>query len=371
MQTTEAEKAAKAEKVSQRGQAMTENKTEWANPVGLDGMEFVEFASPEPEKLDALFRAFGFKKIGKHKRKEVLLYRQGRVNFILNNEPNTFAAEFAKAHGPSICATGFRVKDAKKALEITVANGAKPIDIQNDQASHSFPAIYGIGDSAIYFIDRYSDPAHYDQDFDYFEGDRNPDGWGLELVDHLTNNVPKGDMDKWCEFYSKIFNFKEVRFFDIKGQATGLNSKVMRSPCQKITIPINEPTESKSQIQEYLDEYNGSGIQHLALLTPDICNSVRSLQENNIQFLETPDTYYDVLQDRLPNLTENVEELKKLRILADGDEDGYLLQIFTKNMIGPIFFEIIQRKNHSGFGEGNFQALFDAIERDQRQRGYL
>ncbi len=362
MQTTNAE---------QRGTSMSVKEKEWANPVGLDGMEFVEFAAPNPQILENLFRTFGFKKIGKHKKKEVFLYRQGRVNFVLNNEPNTFAAEFAKLHGPSICATGFRVKDAKKALEITVANGARPIDIKNDQSSHSFPAIYGIGDSAVYFVDRYQEKSHYDDDFDYFEGDRNPDGFGLEYVDHLTNNVPAGDMQKWCDFYSKIFNFKEVRQFDIKGKNTGLTSKVMRSPCLKITIPINEPTEAKSQIQEYLDEYHGSGIQHLAFLTNDICHSISSLREQGINFLGAPDSYFDMIQERVPNVTENIEQLKKLQILVDGDEDGYLLQIFTKNLIGPIFFEIIQRKNNDGFGNGNFQALFDAIERDQRERGYL
>lgn len=354
-----------------RGDKMANQQKDWANPVGLDGIEFIEFASRKPEDLEKLFVSIGFKKIGQHKQKNVLLYRQGRINFIINNEPNTFASQFAEEHGASICATGFRVKDAKKALEVTVARGAKPIPTKDDPGSHSFPAIYGIGESAVYFVDRYNQPSHYDNDFNYLSSNLDPVGFGLEVVDHLTNNVPAGDMKTWCDFYEKIFNFREARHFDIKGQATGLVSKVMRSPCQKITIPINEPTEQKSQIQEYLDEYKGSGIQHLAMSTSDISSTVESLRNSGIGFLETPDTYYDVLQDRLPLLTENVEQLQKLKILADGDEEGYLLQIFTKNLIGPIFFEIIQRKNHSGFGEGNFQALFDAIERDQRQRGYL
>lgn len=344
------------------------------NPIGLDGIEFVEFASPNQtkfEELERLFFKFGFQKIGHHKRKNVTLYRQNQVNFVINSEPSTFAAKFSKTHGPCICATGFRVKNAQKAFELAVARGAKPIDSKSDPASHSFPAVYGIGDSAIYFIDRYRDRVHYDDDFRYLQSDRHPKGKDLQLIDHLTNNVPSGEMDKWCDFYRKIFNFREVRDFQIRGEKTGLVSKVMRSPCNKITIPINEPTEKKSQIQEYLDEYKGSGIQHLAFLTDDIISVIRDVRQENVQFLDTPDTYYEMLKDRVPNVTENISTLKDLKILADGDEEGYLLQIFTKNLIGPIFFEIIQRKNHDGFGNGNFQALFDSIERDQRARGYL
>ncbi len=341
------------------------------NPIGLDGLEFVEFTSLRPEDLEKLFFKVGFQKIGHHKRKNVTLYRQNQVNFIINNEPGTFAHRFGKQHGPSICATGFRVKNASRAHEAAVARGAKSVDIKADPASHSFPAIYGIGDSAVYFVDRYKDRVHYDDDFRYTQSDRFPKGKGLLNIDHLTNNVPQGDMEKWCEFYRSVFNFREVRDFHIKGETTGLISKVMRSPCNKITIPINEPTEKKSQIQEYLDEYHGSGIQHLAMSTADIIQSVGALRQEGIDFLETPDTYYEMLTDRVPNVTENITTLKDLKILADGDKEGYLLQIFTKNMIGPIFFEIIQRKNHDGFGNGNFQALFDAIERDQRQRGYL
>ena len=210
------------------------------NPVGLDGIEFVEYASAKPEDLENLFFKVGFQKIGVHKRKNVTLYRQNQINFVINSEPGTFAQKFAKAHGPSICATGFRVKNAQKAFETAVARGAKPIEAKGDQTSHSFPAVYGIGDSAIYFIDRYKDRVHYDEDFRYTQVDKHPKGKGLTLIDHLTNNVPRGDMEKWCDFYRKIFNFREVREFDIRGQTTGLISKVMRSPCDKITIPINE-----------------------------------------------------------------------------------------------------------------------------------
>ncbi|MGE0761936.1 MAG: 4-hydroxyphenylpyruvate dioxygenase [Bdellovibrionales bacterium] len=343
-----------------------------ANPLGLDGLEFIEFAAPDAAILEQLFARLGMTKVGHHKRKNVTLYRQGRINFVINKEPDTFAAAFAKSHGPSICATGFRVRDAKKALEMTISRGARPIDIVNDQGSHSFPAIYGIGESAVYFIDRYQGGTHFDEDFDYVTNVATPTGFGLELIDHLTNNVPQGDLEKWCDFYRQIFDFEEVRQFNIKGKATGLLSKVMRSPCGKITIPINEPTDRKSQIQEYLDEYHGSGIQHVALSTANILATVTELKGQGVQFLDAPpDTYYQEVPNRVPNVREDMSAVKKLGILCDGDEEGYLLQIFTKNMIGPIFFEIIQRANHSGFGEGNFQALFDAIERDQKQRGYL
>lgn len=345
--------------------------TAQANPMGLDGIEFIEFCAPQPQVLDDLFSRLGFTRVGQHKRKNVSLHRQGRINFVINKEPKTFAAQFASEHGPSICATAFRVKDAKAAQALAVNRGAKPIDYSTDQTSHSFPAICGVGDSAVYFIDRYRDGSHYDDDFDFLTQDLNPEGFGNQIIDHLTNNVPQGEMLQWCEFYHKIFDFTEVRHFDIRGKQTGLVSKVMRSPCGKITIPINEPTDPKSQIQEYLNEYRGSGIQHVALLTEDIINTVRKLRSRDIHFLETPNTYYDMLPERVRNIKEDLGVLRELRLLCDGDDDGYLLQIFTQNLVGPIFVEIIQRRNHSGFGEGNFQALFDAIERDQARRGVL
>ncbi|MEZ4871875.1 MAG: 4-hydroxyphenylpyruvate dioxygenase [Bdellovibrionales bacterium] len=339
------------------------------NVCGLDGMEFLEFASPDPAALEGLFEKLGFKWVGKHKNKNVKLFRQGRTNFILNMEPNSFSENFYKSHGPSICATGFRVKNSAMAFNTAIERGAKPCE---DEQSHSFKSIYGIGESAINFVDKYDDGyKNYDTDFELLEGANDTEGFGLTIIDHMTNNVPVGEMDEWVNFYSGVFNFEDVRFFNIRGEATGLLSKVMRSPCNKITIPINEPTESKSQIQEYLDEYKGSGIQHVALLTDDIIESVSKLRAAGVEFLDVPDTYYDDLLDRVPGVTEDINRLRDLKILVDGDDNGYLLQIFTKNMIGPIFFEIIQRKNNNGFGEGNFQALFDAIERDQRTRGYL
>ena len=352
--------------VENKGKPMNDSTDTSFNPVGLDGMEFVEYTSPDPESLARLFEKLGFIKVGQHKRKNVELYRQRGINFILNKEQESFAESFQNAHGPSICATGFRVKDAEKALKVAIERGAKPcLD-----KGHTFPAIYGIGDSLIYFVDNYHNDSTYNEDFDFVE-DKVQKGVELMTIDHMTNNVPKGKMEEWEEFYSKIFNFRVIRFFDIKGKQTGLLSKAMRSPCNKICIPINEPTDGKSQIQEYIDEYKGSGIQHIALITPDIVRSVKGLKEQGVKFLDTPDTYYEKLKERLPNVTEDIEVLKELRILADGDQDGYLLQIFTENMIGPIFFEIIQRKKHDGFGEGNFQALFDSIEEDQRRRGYL
>ncbi|NJL24911.1 MAG: 4-hydroxyphenylpyruvate dioxygenase [Calothrix sp. SM1_5_4] len=349
-----------------------EANTQLENPIGLDGIEFIEFASPDPQTLEQLFFKLGFQKIGQHKRRSVTLYRQNHVNFVINSEPGTFAAKFAKQHGPSICATGFRVKSAQRAMDQAVQRGARPIEFKSDPTSHSFPAVYGIGDSAIYFVDRYRAPVHFDDDFRYLQPELFPKGKGMVVIDHLTNNVPKGDLNKWVDFYQKIFNFHEVRHFDIKGQQTGLTSKAMRSPCKKITIPINEPTEGKSQIQEYLDEYRGSGIQHLALSTGDIVATMKGLKDAGIEFLDAPPgTYYEDIPGRVPNVQEDLRVLEENGILVDGDETGYLLQIFTKNMIGPIFFEIIQRCGHSGFGEGNFQALFESIERDQKRRGYL
>lgn len=351
-------------------EAAMSSKTSVENPIGLDGMEFIEFASPEPTKLETLFTQLGFKKMGDHKRKKVSLWSQGNIHFVINAEEGSFAQSFSKEHGPSACATGFRVKNAEKAFNEAVKRGARPLP---QSEHHSFPAVYGIGDSVIYFIDQYdrSRPfKSFEQDFNLTSTEVNP-GVGFEIIDHLTNNVPVGEMQKWCDFYEQIFNFKENRYFDIKGKATGLFSKVMKSPCGKFSIPINEPNGEKSQIQEYLDEYKGSGIQHIALTTSDVTKTVKALRDNGIEFLSTPSAYYDMLLDRLPNVTEDVDVLRDLQILVDGDHDGYLLQIFTKTVIGPIFFEVIQRKNHAGFGNGNFQALFDAIEEDQRRRGYL
>jgi len=341
------------------------------NPIGLDGIEFLEYTSSEVSGLHGLFQSFGFEKVAHHKTKKVELLRQGDINFLISQEPNTFASQFTQGHGPSICAMGVRVKNAEHAFQESVKRGAKPYEGDRKLLLGDYPAIYGIGDSLIYFIDRYGADNIWDQEYNFEDGKRNVVGKGYLRIDHLTNNVPAGEMQKWCDFYEKIFGFKERRYFDIRGAKTGLVSKVMMSPCKKIIIPINEPTDGKSQIQEYLEEYKGSGIQHVALLTSDIISSVGAVKQSGVEFLGVPDSYYTMVPDRVPNVSEPMKRLQDLKILVDGDEQGYLLQIFTKNVIGPIFFEVIQRKNHDGFGEGNFQALFDAIERDQMERGVL
>lgn len=343
------------------------------NPVGLDGVVFAEYSGPDANYFDSLFTRLGFRKTGSIHGKNIHLYQQGHINFILNCEPQTFSYQFARNHGPCISATGFRVQDAQKAFEVAISRGAKAYDgSDHDRGACPFPAVYGIGDSLIYFLDKANEEKLTKEIFAVESSSTPPMGLGMSKIDHFTNNVPRGEMQKWCDFYVKVFNFRETRYFHIQGKATGLESKVMRSPCGKFSIPINEPTEAKSQIQEYLDEYKGSGIQHLALLTDNIVNTLETMRESKIEFLSAPPhSYYEMLKDRLPNVKEDVNRLEKNSILVDGDDQGYLLQIFTKNLIGPIFYEIIERKNHFGFGEGNFQALFDAIERDQKERGYL
>ena len=344
------------------------------NPIGLLGIEFVEFTGPNPEKLTALFVQFGFKKLATHKTKDVHLYRQNEINFIVNNEKASFGERFQALHGPSICAMGWKVKDAKAAFETAVKRGARPFEGEKlGPRGWNIPAVYGIGDSLIYFVDRPQSTAEsiYDLDFNWLGSERTHKGTGYLRIDHLTNNVPQGEMQKWCDFYTKVFNFAEVKYFDIKGKKTGLISKVMSSPCGTFSIPINESTDDKSQIAEYIREYNGSGIQHLAFLTSDIISSVAHTRNQNIEFLSVPDTYYEMIEDRGLHPTEPISKLKEHQILVDGDKEGYLLQIFTKNLVGPIFIEVIQRKNHKWFGEGNFQALFDAMELDQVRRGVL
>lgn len=343
---------------------------QFENPVGLDGVEFVEYSGPDKKQLENLFTNFGFTKVGSHKNKDIDLYRQGDMTFLINMAPDSFASKFASVHGPSISSVGFRVKSKGNAFEVATSRGAIAYEGQ-DKLFETYPSVRGIGDSLIYFVEDYARPEVYQSEFTFNVEDWQKQGKGFVMVDHFTNNVPVGEMQKWCDFYEKVFNFREIKYFDIKGDKTGLISKVMKAPDDKIIIPINEPTDEKSQIQEYINEYKGSGIQHLALLTPDIMNSVREVRESGVNFLDVPDTYYEMIPDRLPNVEEPLGRLKDLRILVDGDDEGYLLQIFTQNIIGPIFFEVIQRKNHDGFGEGNFQALFDAIERDQERRGVL
>ena len=346
-----------------------------SNPVGTDGFEFVEYTAPDTRELERLFTQMGFTAIAKHRAKDVVLYRQGNINFVINHEVDSFAQAFAKVHGASICAFAIRVKNAAECFDRVIELGAQPQHGKIGPMELSIPAIRGIGNSLIYLIDRYGEHSIYDVDFiPLTDVELHPAGFGLTEIDHLTHNVYHGGMDKWAEFYQRLFNFREIRYFDIQGKITGLKSRAMTSPCDKIRIPINEPSDSKSQIQEYLDAYHGEGIQHIALHTDNIYASVEQLRTKGIQFMDVPDTYYDALDQRVPGHTESLERLHKDKILIDGAPArgaGLLLQIFTNTVIGPIFFEIIQRKGNEGFGEGNFQALFEAIERDQIKRGVI
>lgn len=350
----------------------------WDNPLGTDGFEFIEYAAPDPVALGQLFEQLGFTAIARHRSKNVRLYRQGEINFIVNAEPGSFAQAFARVHGPSICAIAFRVRDAAAAYDKATEQGAWGVEAHPGPMELNIPAIKGIGDSLIYLVDRYPRDgvgvSIYDVDFvPLAEVDQHPYGAGLTYIDHLTHNVHRGRMQEWASFYERLFNFREVRYFDIEGKLTGLKSKAMTSPCGKIRIPINESADDKSQIQEYLLAYHGEGIQHVALGTEEIFATVETLSGRGVAFQNTPDTYYDLLATRLPNHGEDTERLRKNRILLDGApaKNEMLLQIFTTTVIGPIFFEIIQRKGNEGFGEGNFQALFESIELDQIRRGVL
>lgn len=343
------------------------------NYLNLCGIEFVEFASDNPEALHRLFIEFGFSRIMRHKNKKIDYYRQNDIHFLLNYEEGSFAEGFSKAHGPSISSMGFRVKNANEAHSVAIERGAK--EGEGDYIIGSkevLQSIYGIGESLIYFTDKYDDPNFYhDLGFEALDVPDLVPNKGFISIDHLTNNVPKGTMQLWADFYKNIFGFSEVRYFDIRGAKTGLTSYALKSPCGTFCIPINEGSEAKSQINEYLDEYKGAGIQHLAFTTHDIVKSLDLLEGSSIETLNIDGEYYEEVFDRVPNVTEDPKILEDHQILVDGDEKGYLLQIFTKNLIGPIFIEIIQRKNHYSFGEGNFSALFRSIERDQEERGYI
>lgn len=349
------------------------------NPIDTDGFEFVEYTAADEkgiQDLKDLFDSLGFAEVAKHKSKRVWLFKQGDINFIVNAEPASQAEEFARLRGPSVCGMAFRVKDAAKALEHAVKSGAKQFIGNLGAMELNIPAVYGIGESTLYFVDRYKETSIYDIDFNFY-----PD-WqarmenmnaGLVTLDHVTHNVKRGNMSVWAEFYERIANFREIRYFDIEGKLTGLVSKAMTSPCGKIRIPINESSDDKSQIEEFIREYNGEGIQHIALSTDDIYKTVKDLKERGLLFMDTPDTYYENVNNRVVGHGENLAVLQDLKILIDGApmKDGILLQIFTDTVIGPIFFEIIQRKGNEGFGEGNFKALFESIEQDQIRRGVI
>ena len=346
-----------------------------SNPLGINGFEFVEFAAPDAALLHKLFANMGFVAVARHRKRAVTLYRQGDINFLVNEEPDSFAAGFARAHGPSACGFGIRVADGEAARAHALGNGAEPITDKADTLALQVPVIAGIGGSALYLVADRKKPPVFDAEYDFFDGvDRHPQGFGLTFIDHLTHNVYQGNMDRWAGFYERIFNFREIRYFDIKGAKTGLVSRAMTAPDGMVRIPINEATDDKSQIAEYLDEYKGEGIQHIALFTDDIYESVEALKAHKVDFLDVPDTYYEMVDERLPDHGEDLERMSDNRILIDGDLETrslLLLQIFTQTCVGPIFFEIIQRKGNEGFGEGNFQALFESIERDQVRRGVL
>jgi 4-hydroxyphenylpyruvate dioxygenase len=350
------------------------------NPAGTDGFEFVEFAHPEPEKLHLLFGLLGFSAVARHRTRRTTLYRQGDVNYLVSETPGSHAARFAALHGPSVPSMAFRVADAQHAYAHAIARGARPAPADCGTLTLNVPAIEGIGGSLIYFVDRYHDTGSaYDADFQWFDArDPCPAGAGLYYIDHLTHNVQRGRMDVWFDFYARIFNFRQIRFFDISGQHTGLTSRALTSPDGRIRIPLNESADDRSQIEEYLHAYRGEGIQHIACGTGDIFATVSRLRAENIAFMPAPpDTYYDMTDARLPGHGEDLTRLKSLGILVDGERVvgregiGTLLQIFSGNLIGPVFFEFIQRKGNDGFGEGNFRALFESIEADQIRRGVL
>ena len=348
------------------------------NPMGLNGFEFVEFASPSPSLLHRTFTSLGFEKVARHRSKDVWLYRQGEINFIVNNEERSPAYFFAEEHGPGAAGLAFRVADSHQAYDRALDLGAHPIDIPTGPMELRLPAIKGIGGAPLYLIDRYEDGSSiYDIDFEFLDGaEKRPAGCGLLTIDHLTHNVYRGRMNFWATFYEKLFNFKEMRHFDIEGQTTGLVSRAMVGPDGLTRIPLNEEAaNSAGQIEEFLMEHNGEGIQHIALSTDNIIHTFDRLKENGVAFMTPPpDTYYDMLEERLPGHGEDVASLQERGILLDGDTTEapkLLLQIFTETMLGPVFFEIIQRKADEGFGEGNFQALFESMERDQINRGVL
>ena len=349
------------------------------NPLGLDGFEFIEFSAPEKGLLETVFERMGFSRIARHRSKDVDLWRQGEINLIANYEPKSPAAYFAAEHGPSACGMAFRVKNARVAYDEAIARGAEPVETRTGPMELRLPAIRGIGGAMIYLVDRYGDALSiYDIDFDYLPGvDRNPAGAGFKIIDHLTHNVYGGRMAHWGSFYERVFNFREIRYFDIKGEYTGLTSRAMTAPDGKIRIPLNEEGKAGGgQIEEYLRAYNGEGIQHIAFSCDDLQACWDRLKALGTPFAPPPPkAYYDMLEERLPGHGEPVGELQARGILLDGStEDGdprLLLQIFSQTMIGPVFFEFIQRKKDEGFGEGNFTALFKSIERDQIERGAL
>lgn len=348
------------------------------NPAGTDGFEFVEFAHENPVVLKELFSRMGYSRVAKHRTRAITLWRQGDINYLVNGEPSSFGRRFVEKHGPCAPSMAWRVVDADHALQHALAHGAQ--EYSGDDKVLDAPAIIGIGGSLLYFIDTYGEKGSaYDAEFDWTGAhDPKPEGVGFYYLDHLTHNVFRGNMDKWWDFYRTLFNFKQIHFFDIEGRLTGLVSRAITSPCGKIRIPLNESTDDKSQIEEYLKKYNGEGIQHIAVGTESIYDATDTLAANGLRFMpKPPEAYYDQSFERVHGHREPVDRMKAHGILIDGEgvvnggTTKILLQIFSKTVIGPIFFEFIQRKGDEGFGEGNFRALFESIEEDQIRRGVL
>ncbi len=345
------------------------------NPMGLDGFEFCEFTAPDLDRMAKQLEQFGFVAASKHRTRDVVRYKQGRINLLLNRIPDAHAAEFAAQHGPSASGMAFRVADAKAAFDAAVARGARPADASRGVLGEGY-ALEGIGGSMLYLVDRHGDAGSLYDDWDAVPGAAEAEAQnnvGLDLLDHLTHNVKRGQMRTWSTFYNQIFGFEEQKYFDIKGKATGLFSQAMIAPDKAIRIPLNESQDDKSQIEEFIRDYNGEGIQHLAFTTEDIFETVEKLRARGVKLQDTIETYYELVDKRVPGHGEDLERLKRNRILIDGNvgDEGLLLQIFTEPMFGPIFFEIIQRKGNEGFGNGNFQALYESIELDQIRRGVI
>lgn len=354
--------------------------TTFENPMGIDGFEFVEFAAPagQAQALHDYFRKLGFTAVAKHKTRAITTYRQGDCTFLINEDPDSFAAQFAAKHGPSACGFAIRVNKLAEWVRVqAIRNGATSFPTEQELTKAvAAPVIEGIGGCMLYIVDRYDDQGTiHDPDYEWLpDAEKLPKGFGLTFIDHLTHNLYFGNMAKWADYYERLFNFREIRYFDIKGAKTGLLSKAMTAPDGIVRIPLNESSDPKSQINEYLDTYQGEGIQHIACFTDDIYSTVEAMREQGVEFLDTPESYFEVIDQRVPDHGEDVPRLARNKILIDADpEDSQrkLLQIFTQNAIGPIFFEIIQRKGNEGFGEGNFKALFESIERDQMKRGVL
>jgi len=348
------------------------------NPLGVDGFEFVEFTGPDGAAMISRLELMGFTQTHVNTATDVVRLKQGDISFLVHRSGKTAqAADFARDHGPSANGMAFRTADAKAAYEGALARGAHAaVGVAGGALGNDYPYILqGIGGSLLYVIDQYGENGSLYEGWDEIEGweeAERKNSMGLEILDHLTHNVRRGQMRTWSGFYNSIFNFEEQKYFDIKGKATGLFSQAMIAPDRAIRIPLNESQDDNSQIEEFLRRYNGEGIQHIALTTENIFETVEAMKARGVDFQDTIETYFELIDKRLPNHGEDVERMRKNRILIDGsDEEGLLLQIFTQDTFGPIFFEIIQRKGNEGFGNGNFQALFDSIELDQIRRGVI